>query len=242
MKRYNILHKRPEISSAAAGEMADFDQLLDIHQNSAGNRSNIWQILGSLVVFISLVGSVYFSIQRETWESDVPEKARTNEVAPIIEEPQKIDQTPIVAEIQRESDDKATTEEVAIPNSTVKPESQKNRIPEPTEKLKETSGFVEASPVDGFPALYQYFDDHLVYPTEILDDDVEGNVIVKFAIDTNGLPGNIIIEKPLHKTLDSIAIALIRQMPMWQPATLDGLAIPSTHRVPLFFQIKPTEE
>lgn len=240
MKGYKILYNRPEITPDEARELADFDELMVKHQSGAGNNTHIWLVSG--MVFIAILGLLYFGISRNINEADAPEPISSNEAASIPKEPQNIDQSPGILEPQDNLVEKATEKESSISKSKVEPQSQDAHPPETVELKDETSGFVEASPVDGFPALYQYFDENLVYPPEILDEGVEGNVIVKFVIDADGLPGNIIIEKSLHKTLDSAAIALIQQMPKWNPATIDGLAIPSTHRVPLFFQIDKTEE
>jgi TonB family protein len=222
--------------------MADFDKLMLKHQGGSVNNTHIWRTSAIALVFITILGLLYFGFSRNANEAEVPELISSKEEASIPKEPQNVDLSPVFPGPQKDLAEKATEKESPISKSKVEPQSQDAHPPVPVELKDETSGFVEASPVDGFPALYQYFDDHLVYPPEILDNGVEGNVIVKFVINTDGWPGNIIIEKSLHRTLDSAAIALIQQMPQWKPATLDGLAIPSTHRVPLFFQINQSEE
>jgi TonB family protein len=240
MQGYKILYNRPEITPGEARQMADFDKLMLKHQSGAGNNTHIWLVSG--VVFIAILGLLYFGISRDTTEADTPVSISSNEAASIPTEPQNINQSPDAPESPDDLVEKTTEKEMPISTSKVEPQHQEAGSQAAVELRDETSGFVEASPVDGFPALYQYFDDHLVYPREILYEGVEGNVIVKFVIDANGLPSNIIIEKSLHQTLDSAAIALIQQMPKWKPATLDGRAISSTHRIPLFFQIDQSVE
>ncbi len=236
MKRFNIIYKRPNITSNEAKVVADFDQLMIKHQSGVANNSNSWRITGSIAVFIALVGVLFYVTNRDSLKSENSDSISSTETAPVIEDSQKMVQSPVVTEKQDYTDPKATESEKTVS----KPDTQKSLAPEPSAITQETSGFQEAYPVDGFPALYQYFDEHLVYPTKILDEGVEGNVIVKFVIDIHGLPGKIVIEKSLHEKLDSTAIALIQQMPRWHPASLDGQAIPSTHRIPLFFQINQT--
>ena len=120
-------------------------------------------------------------------------------------------------------------------------------VPEVQESLdqdvdRSQSGYIEAAPIEGFPALYQYFDENLVYPEEILEEGIEGSVIVRFTINQEGNPVDIAVEQSLHQKLDSTAIALISKMPLWHPASLYGRPIVSTHRIPLFFKIDETTD
>jgi TonB family protein len=236
MKRFNIIYKRPNITPDEAKVVADFDQLLIKHQGRNDPSSNLWPISGGIAVFIILIGALFIITNRPPIDSENPDPGSSTESVPVVEDTQTLDQTPVVAETQDDLEDEPIESEKTLPKSATELDTQELLVP------ANNSGFNEASPVDGFPALYQYFDERLIYPAQILDEGVEGNVIVKFVIDINGLPTKIVIEKSLHEKLDSAAITLIQQMPRWYPASLDGQAIPSTHHIPFFFQIDQAVE
>ncbi len=243
MKNYKVSHRRPEISADEAGKMADFNQQMEAFQNASTGGSNVWMITRSLVVFVALVGLVFFMIKRKSKEVVNSESNALPQKSELVEVPDQVEEEKDFESIQPEAQKEIT----AVPEVTPAPSSETIEIEEEEKSSIQVSediepaGFIEAAPVDGFPALYQYFDEHLIYPPDMLEEGLEGNVIVKFMIDTDGLPGEVLIEKSLHEKLDSTAIALIRNMPLWKPATLNGKPIPSTHRVPLFFQINQTE-
>lgn len=237
MKRYKILRNRPEISSEEASQIADFNQLMQAHQISKSSYPSLRRMVMSLLLLAALTGLVFYGIRKDSFEVTFPETI-TNEYS----------QSATQSSALEQKDTESHPERFIAESPALVPESQKQEnssqvapveIIAKTEAEKEpvTSGYVEAVPIDGFPALYQYFDDHLEYPREMLNEGIEGSVIVKFVIDTEGMTSTIVIEKSLHEKLDSTAIALILNMPRWNPAKLNGKPILSTHRIPLFFQI-----
>jgi TonB family protein len=98
--------------------------------------------------------------------------------------------------------------------------------------------FKEAVPVDGYPAIYEYFNRTLQYPEEGLKDSIQGVVTVSFIINEIGSPEKIQIENSLGEAFDRETIKMIEQMPRWNPATVNGKPIASRLAIPLTFQIK----
>ena len=242
MKRYKIIYKRPEITLNDANAMADFDRLLHAHNLRNKGNSGARKISGAIALAIILVGLIlyvnrtnFFSIEKSApnspeKENFVTDQRQANEPASNLME----------TEEPYENNTFEKEESMPIDASQKNTSTPTNHTEKPSQK--EPTGYVEAKPIDGFCALYLYFDKNLVYPTEIIDEGIEGSVIVKFVIDEDGFPQKITIEKSLHYKLDSTALSLIRVMPKWSPASLDDKPIPSTHRIPLYFQINEPAE
>lgn len=92
-------------------------------------------------------------------------------------------------------------------------------------------------PVSGFPQLFEYFKSNVIYPTTAINSSVEGEMIVKFIIDKNGLPKNIRFENSLGKAFEDEATRLVRHMPEWHPAQANGEAVEGKVSLPLQFKI-----
>lgn len=132
-----------------------------------------------------------------------------------------------------------------LPDPAVKETAQSRKLEPKVDKpsLQEPSPIhapvlTEAEPVNGFPALYEYFDMNLQYPQASLKDSVEGVVTVSFIIDEAGMPANIMITQSLGPAFDEESRRVIRQMPAWKPATIDGRAVSSRMSMPLTFRLQ----
>jgi TonB family protein len=102
--------------------------------------------------------------------------------------------------------------------------------------------YVQAEPVNGYPDLYAYFDRELVYPQEAMGDSVEGKVVVIFSVDVNGMPQNIQIENSLGDTFDREVLKVMKNMPLWKPATYNGKHVNSKVSIPLTFELENVDK
>ncbi len=244
MKNYKIRYNRPVIQPEESRNLEDFDELLAEYNTPRGtNWKNIFR---GIAMFVAISSIVFLGIYKDAYEFEFPEVISTSGI--IIAE-----QTPpstIAEPVKKTNDISADNEELKDVASAETKEIISTADPDESSPEKDNStvfadqdgGFLEAEPIDGFPALYTYLEERLKYPDAALEDGLEGNVIVKFVIDTSGNPIKVLIEKSLHEVLDSTAMNLINNMPKWNPARLNGEAIESTHRIPLFFQIEHKEE
>ena len=71
-----------------------------------------------------------------------------------------------------------------------------------------------------------------------MKDSVQGIETVSFTIDQRGTPTLITITQSLGPLFDQEAIRVIREMPAWKPATLNGRPVASQLSVPLTFELK----
>lgn len=98
--------------------------------------------------------------------------------------------------------------------------------------------YIQAEPIDGYSSLYNYLNSNLRYPSESIQDSIQGIETVSFTINRQGNAESIIITQSLGDAFDRESKRLIENMPAWKPATLNGKPVSSKISIPLTFQIK----
>lgn len=87
----------------------------------------------------------------------------------------------------------------------------------------------------GYEGLAQYIRENLEYPTDALRQKIEGEVNIAFVIDSGGVVRNIEILESSHTYLESAALNLVYDMPVWTPASMAGQPVNSKFILPLSF-------
>jgi len=82
----------------------------------------------------------------------------------------------------------------------------------------------------------QHIAKHLKYPDEAIKHGVNGTVHAKFAIEVDGSISNIEIVKKLGYGCDEEVIRVLKRMPKWTPAKLDGKSVKSYFTMPISFR------
>ncbi|MFM8912760.1 MAG: energy transducer TonB, partial [Flammeovirgaceae bacterium] len=180
---------------------------------------------------VALIYGVY------TWQKSSDAKSNQSEIA----------QNNPPAEIEKPAE---STQQVLPLDSSFKTTSKESKAtakpaasnePISAAKQEEVSiiqpQYIGAEPVEGFPALYAYFDRELKYPLQALSDSIQGVESVAFIIDKSGKPGKIEIQQSLGAAFDHEVIRLLQNMPPWKPATLNGEPVMSKQSVPFTFKI-----
>lgn len=87
------------------------------------------------------------------------------------------------------------------------------------DSLRRNEEFVEIMPEypGGNEALYKFLGSNFKYPKQDRKNGIEGKIITKFMVDTNGYVQNISIIKSLSATSDAEAIRVLQLMPRWKP-------------------------
>jgi TonB family protein len=227
--------KKPELTDEEIRSHMQFDELLDACKiRGPVSVSAKWFYTAGYVASIVLVIStaLYFFLPK-------PNKVKENNNQPLRVYP--LDSAGRVKSqiIQGIPKVNAQEKKINAAQSTVssKKKEQNSALP-PNENNKVLSQFTEAEPVDGYPALYEYFDHELKYPVNVVRDSVEGVVTVSFAINQDGKPGLIKIENSLGTMFDKECERVIESMPSWKPATINGKPISTRLSIPLTFKIK----
>jgi len=97
--------------------------------------------------------------------------------------------------------------------------------------------FVQESPSypGGTTELKKFFMQNLQYPETAKNNDLEGEVYVRFEVKKDGSIGEVVVSKSVHPVLDSEAIRVVKEMPAWIPGRYDGKAVNSWYTLPISF-------
>ena len=79
---------------------------------------------------------------------------------------------------------------------------------------------------------------NLEYPSDGLNDSIQGVQTISFVINTAGKPEQIQVVNSLGEPFDRESRRLIENMPAWKPATLNGKPVESKISIPITFQIQ----
>lgn len=113
-------------------------------------------------------------------------------------------------------------------NITMREETAMMDVIEMKVEHQKTFPATVAQPVIGGKAYKQYLDSALIYPEEAKKAGIEGKVILRIEVYSNGMLGEISIEKGLGYGCDEEAIRLVREGPKWKAATQEGAAMTTT--------------
>lgn len=90
----------------------------------------------------------------------------------------------------------------------------------------------------GWDAMARYLMDNLTYPEQAKKDGLEGRVVVRFKVETDGSIGDISVLKSLNPVLDSEAIRVVKAMPRWTPGRENGKTVAVSMSIPIEFKLK----
>jgi protein TonB len=97
-------------------------------------------------------------------------------------------------------------------------------------------------------AMYRFISDNIFYPKVMLQrsNPIEGKVLVRFVIDTNGKVFDIEIVKGLHPLLDSEAVAVVKKFNIpgneWTPGMQDNKKVKVKFILPVKFSADESNE
>lgn len=91
----------------------------------------------------------------------------------------------------------------------------------------------------GQATLDNYIQTSIQYPQQALNNDKEGTVFVKFAIDENGKVINAtILGHPLGYGLDEEALRVVNDMPNWTPGKIKGKPVKVYYTLPIAYTLQ----
>ncbi|MBG0858310.1 MAG: TonB family protein [Bacteroidales bacterium] len=147
-------------------------------------------------------------------------------------------------------------EVIRVIKSSPKWESSKNmetgRPIESSVTLKFTlpGGIIKDQPYDrvdempvypgGENALLNFIKNNTKYPQKLTTEKIEGKVILRFIVTTEGNSEAISVLKGIHPLLDAEAIRVISLMKGWEPAKRDGKTVNAWYMIPVAFALPQT--
>lgn len=89
----------------------------------------------------------------------------------------------------------------------------------------------------GIPALRQYLGKNINYPSQAVEDGIQGQVVVEFTVCEDGRLCNEKVVRSIGGGCDQEALRVIRAMPSWKPGKKDGKAVKVYYRQPITFML-----
>ena len=90
----------------------------------------------------------------------------------------------------------------------------------------------------GTKELMTFLRSNIKYPEKALKKNIEGKVILQFVVKKNGSIKDIVVTRSVHPLLDAEAIRVVKKMPKWKPAEVNGKAVNSRYTLPFLFHLK----
>ena len=105
-----------------------------------------------------------------------------------------------------------------------------------TEDIPE--GFVAPEYPGGMEELYKYLSQNIHYPEEAKANNVQGRILVRFVVMDNGDIVNVEVERGIGSGCDEEAVRVVKGMPKWSPATVDGKPVNVQYALPVIFKLQ----
>lgn len=108
------------------------------------------------------------------------------------------------------------------------------------ETITEPFIVVEESPEfpGGYIELQKWVAEHLRYPQEASENNIQGRVFVRFCVTATGGIDRISVIKGVDPSLDAEAIRVVKLLPAFKPGKQGGKPVPVWFSLPVKFEIK----
>lgn len=125
-----------------------------------------------------------------------------------------------------------TTEETIIPKIEIS-------VSPNIEKIDKIEDFVEVQATfnGGMDAWYAYLNKNLEYPSQAKRMGIEGMVIVRFVVNTDGSIQDLELVRTIGGGCDEVAREVIENSPKWTPGKIRGQVVRSRMTMPIRFKL-----
>jgi protein TonB len=117
----------------------------------------------------------------------------------------------------------------AVAQSTAKTDTAKAHAP--------VFMYVEQMPTQSYD-LNKYVSEHIKYPNEARENNVEGRVIVKFVVNEDGTLSDVTVVRGIGAGCDEEAVRMVRSMPSWNAAKQGGNKVKCYYTLPVIFKLE----
>lgn len=110
----------------------------------------------------------------------------------------------------------------------------------------EIEPFIEVEQDPQFPGgqrtLLDWVKDHIEYPKEALAEKIQGRVVVRFTVRTDGSVDSVEVARGLHPLLDAEAVRVVSALPKFTPGKFNGKIVDCIYIMPVNFKLPETNE
>lgn len=89
----------------------------------------------------------------------------------------------------------------------------------------------------GNRAVNRFLSENLTYPTDCINNKIQGRVIINFDVEVDGSLSNIEVIRSVHPSLDREGIRVIQLMPRWFPGIHKGKFARVKYTLPITFKL-----
>jgi TonB family protein len=89
----------------------------------------------------------------------------------------------------------------------------------------------------GEVALTNFLNHNIIYPPNAREFDIQGQVVVGFVVNEDGIISEIKIIKSVDKELDAEAVRVVKMLPKFKPASIHGKALKTNYMYPISFKL-----
>ncbi|SFU17910.1 outer membrane transport energization protein TonB [Algoriphagus locisalis] len=177
-----------------------------------------------------------FEGMKDDWdEIEIPVTIQTPPPPPPPPVPIEVNTVPDEIKIEKIPDfklDLNATEQTNIPEVEITEAPVK-------EDVDVIEDFVEAQAMfkGGMDAWYAYLNKNLKYPAQAKRIGIEGTVIVRFVVNTDGSIQDIELVRTIGGGCDEIAKEVIENSPNWNPGRIGGRVVRSRMTMPIRFKL-----
>ena len=106
--------------------------------------------------------------------------------------------------------------------------------------FKEPQIIVEEMPEypGGIPELMKFISDNVEYPRDAIMNNIQGRVILRFVVNTDGSVDRIQILRGIDSSLDNEAIRVVSTLPKFKPGRQQGVPVPVWFSLPVLFRLE----
>ena len=116
------------------------------------------------------------------------------------------------------------------------------------EKVVETPIPVEPEPAivvqempefpGGEAALLKFVGDNVKYPSDAQNNNIQGKVILRFVVRSDGSVDRIEVLRGIDPSLDNEAVRVVKTLPRFKPGKQGGVAVPVWFLLPVTFRLE----
>ena len=89
----------------------------------------------------------------------------------------------------------------------------------------------------GIDECYKWIDNTIHYPEEAIAKKIQGRVFVKFVVEKDGHISQPKVLRSPDKQLSEEALRIVKLMPAWEPAMIEGKPVRSYLTLPIMFKL-----
>jgi TonB family protein len=90
----------------------------------------------------------------------------------------------------------------------------------------------------GEAALLKWLSNNIDYPESASEQGIQGRVILRFIIRSDGSVDDVMVVKSLHADCDAAAVRAVKTMPKWIPGKQNGIPVAVYYNLPVQFKVK----